>query len=415
MPLLTHRHPVHPRTPPARGRRPRPVVRLLAVLGLVAGSIALTAVNQTNVAQADAAQANATPTTAAPLTVAQAIAGQSGTGTVRGYVVGQPVSSSKVVTSGFPNDYALALADTAGATAGSAMIYVQIPSAFRARWGLKSNANLMGDRIDVTGALAGYFSHPGVTGASAFAAAGAGDGGGGDPGGPPETGTYYAGTSGLTGPSLEAKLHTIISTGVTTLSYPKVWDALKDTDQDPANAGNVIELYTGKSIAKSREGGGVDDWNREHVWAKSHGDFGTSNGPGTDVHHLRPTDVTVNSARGSKDFDSGGTQNNEAPGNYTDADSWEPRDAVKGDVARMIFYMSVRWDGGDGKPDLEVNDTVNNGSAPHMGKLSTLKRWNQQDPPDAFEKSRNEKIFLTWQHNRNPFIDHPEWVTLIWG
>lgn len=363
---------------------------------------------------ARAGNAGTAQAAAATLTVAQAIAGQSGSGTVRGYVVGQPVSSSKVVTSGFPNDYALALADTAGATSTSAIIYVQIPSAFRATWGLRSNPARMGARIDVTGALASYFSHPGITGATAFAAAGDGGGGdGGDPGGP--NAAYYAGTSGLTGPALEAKLHTIISTGVTTLSYARVWDALKDTDQDPANAGNVIELYTGKSIAKSRNGGGVDDWNREHVWAKSHGAFGTSNGPGTDVHHLRPADVTVNSARGSKDFDAGGTQSSEATGNFSDADSWEPRDAVKGDVARMIFYMSVRWDGGDGKPDLEVNDSVNNGSAPHMGKLSTLKKWNQQDPPDAFEKSRNEKIFATWQHNHNPFIDHPEWIALIWG
>ncbi|GGF47375.1 extracellular ribonuclease [Marmoricola endophyticus] len=232
---------------------------------------------------------------------------------------------------------------------------------------------------------------------------------------PASAADYYAGTSGLSGSALEAKLHTIVSTGVTRLSYDDVWTALQDTDQDPANPSNVIELYTGRSIAKSNHGGGVDQWNREHVWAKSHGDFGTSAGPGTDVHHLRPSDVTVNGARGNLDFDEGGTQNSEAPGNYADADSWEPRDAVKGDVARMVLYMSVRYDGGDGFADLEVNDRTGNGSAPHIGKLSTLLTWNAQDPPDAFEQRRNEEIYTRWQHNRNPFVDHPEFAARIWG
>ena len=133
-------------------------------------------------------------------------------------------------------------------------------------------------------------------------------------------------------------------------------------------------------MAKSNNGGGVDQWNREHVWAQSHGDFGTSTGPGTDLHHLRPEDVTVNSARGNLDFDDGGTQNSEAPGNYADGNSWEPRDAVKGDVARMIFYMSVRYEGDDGFPDLEVNDVAGNGSVPRLGRLSVLLQWNAAGP-----------------------------------
>ncbi len=199
------------------------------------------------------------------------------------------------------------------------------------------------------------------------------------------------------------------------LSYDQVWDALKDTDQDPGNSNNVILLYTGRSQSKATNGGGVDDWNREHVWAKSHGDFGTATGPGTDVHHLRPTDVTVNSARGNKDFDLGGTQSTEAPGNYTDADSWEPRNAVKGDVARMIMYMAVRYEGGDGFADLEMNNLVNNGTAPFMGKMSVLLEWNRIDPPDAFEQRRNQRIYEQWQGNRNPFVDHPEYADAIWN
>ncbi|MFH8371601.1 endonuclease I family protein [Streptomyces sp. NPDC018031] len=225
--------------------------------------------------------------------------------------------------------------------------------------------------------------------------------------------TYYRNAIGKTGPELKSALHSIIK-NQSKLSYTQVWEALKVTDQDPANSANVIELYTGRSISKSRAGGNSGDWNREHVWAKSHGDFGTATGPGTDVHHLRPEDVTVNSIRGNKDFDKGGSAVSGAPGNYTDADSFEPRNAVKGDVARMILYMAVRYEGNDGFPNLEPNDRVNNGSLPYHGRLSVLKQWSLQDPPDTFEKRRNQVIFDQYQHNRNPFIDHPEWVEAIW-
>lgn len=395
-------------------RRPSPVTAALRrTLVPLLGALL---VGATVVAPAQAAPAAAQVQTQAVLTVAQAISAQGSSGTVEGYVVGQPVSSSSVVRSDFPSDYAMALADSASETTTSRILYVQIPSAFRSTWGLQSHPALLGTKVAVTGAFASYFSHPGLTGATAFTAAGGGDGGGGGGGGGGGTdpSSYYDGTSGLTGSALKAKLHTIISTGVTTLSYDQVWDGIKDVDTDPANPSNVIELYTGWSVPKSSNGTGNDDWNREHVWAKSHGDFGTSNGPGTDLHHLRPADVTVNSARNNRDFAEGGTQSAEAPGNYYTADSWEPRDADKGDVARMIFYMDVRWEGGDGKPDLEVNSVVGNGTAPYMGKLADLKKWNDEDPPSAFEKTRNEKIFSTWQHNRNPFIDHPEWVDQIW-
>ncbi|MGW6023894.1 endonuclease I family protein [Streptomyces sp. NPDC055099] len=225
--------------------------------------------------------------------------------------------------------------------------------------------------------------------------------------------TYYKDALGKTGPELKSALHTIVS-DQTKLSYDQVWNALKVTDEDPANSGNVILLYTGRSQSKDSNGGDPDQWNREHVWAKSHGDFGTATGPGTDIHHLRPTDVSVNSTRGNKDFDNGGSEVGEAPGNYTDADSFEPRDAVKGDVARMILYMAVRYDGEDGFADLEPNDKVDNGSAPAIGRLSVLKQWSDEDPPDAFEKNRNQAIYDQFQHNRNPFVDHPEWVGAIW-
>ncbi|WP_405783397.1 endonuclease I family protein [Streptomyces sp. NBC_00859] len=225
--------------------------------------------------------------------------------------------------------------------------------------------------------------------------------------------SYYADAEGKTGAALKSALHTIISKQ-STVTYAQVWDALEVTDQDPANTSDVIELYTGKSVPKSSNGGDTGDWNREHVWAKSHGGFGTATGPGTDLHHLRPADVSVNGIRGDKDFDDGGTAVAGAPGNYTDSDSFEPRDAVKGDVARMILYMAVRYDGGDGFPDLEPNDKVDNGSAPAIGRISVLTKWSDEDPPDAFEEHRNDVIYTDYQHNRNPFIDHPEWVDSIW-
>ncbi|GAA3161785.1 endonuclease [Streptomyces virens] len=225
--------------------------------------------------------------------------------------------------------------------------------------------------------------------------------------------TYYADALGKSGPALKDSLHTIIS-DQTKLSYSAVWDALKVTDQDPNNSGNVILLYSGISRSKSLNGGDSGDWNREHVWAKSHGDFGTSTGPGTDLHHLRPEDVQVNSIRGNKDFDNGGSSFGNSGGSLTDSDSFEPRDAVKGDVARMILYMAVRYEGTDGWPDLEPNDSVTNGTSPYHGRLSVLKQWHQEDPPSAFEQRRNEVIYDSYQHNRNPFIDHPEWVESIW-
>lgn len=388
------------------------LVALLSVLGLTA----LTA---------------RSATAATPLTVSQAIASQNGSSqTVRGYIVGEPVATTTVNRSGFTNDYAIALADSASQTDTSKMLYVQLTSQWRSAWGLRTNPGNLGRSVDVTGPLKSYFSHAGLTSPTAITAAGsstptptptpsptptstASPTPTPTPTSTSPTDTYYATAIGKTGSALRSSLHTIISKQ-TVLTYDQVWNALKDTDQDPNNSSNVIEIYSGRSIAKSNNGGGVDQWNREHVWAKSHGDFGTTPGPGTDVHHLRPEDVTVNSDRGNLDFDNGGSAVNQCSDCWRDGDSFEPRDSVKGDVARMIFYMAIRYEGGDGFANLEPNNTTGNGSAPYIGKLSVLKAWSAGDPPDAFEKRRNERIHAQWQGNRNPFIDHPEWVSSIW-
>lgn len=227
---------------------------------------------------------------------------------------------------------------------------------------------------------------------------------------------YYDRAAVLTGEQLKAALHKIIRDHKE-YPYGAVWNILKYTDQDPDNPDNVIFFYTGWSKSRNHHGGGQSQWNREHVWAKSHGEFGTRKGAGTDVHHLRPTDTSVNSRRSNLDFDVGGNLYIDPDGATQcryDSDSFEPRDAVKGDVARMIFYMAVRYEGGEGEPDLELNDRVNNGRSPRLGKLSVLLKWHKNDPPDDFERRRNDRIYEK-QLNRNPFIDHPEYASIIWG
>ena len=225
---------------------------------------------------------------------------------------------------------------------------------------------------------------------------------------------YYDGTEGLYGAELKAVLHAIIDDHI-----PPTYNDLRDfilpeSDEDPQNPDNVILLYTGRSQPKSTFGGLPDEWNREHVWAKSHGGFDNVPPCGTDAHMIRPTDVSVNADRGNKDFDEGGQQHGEATGCYFTEYTWEPRDEVKGDVARMILYMDVRYEGDNSELDLTAVDAVNTAPAPEHGRLSTLLEWHEQDPPDAFEINRNNVVY-SYQQNRNPFIDHPEFVYDIWG
>ena len=238
---------------------------------------------------------------------------------------------------------------------------------------------------------------------------------------------YYDAANGLTGTFLHAALHEIINDHTKfpySSSNTDVWDILKITDEDPSNSSNVILLYTGRSQDKDENSGqssapGSNRWNREHVWSKSHGFPNESDTAYTDVHHIRPTDESVNSSRGTKDFDNGGSAHSEATDCNYDSDSWEPRDAVKGDVARMMFYMEVRYDPGvhtDGTTyDLELVDyTGTSTGSPYFGKFSTLVTWHENDPVDSFESDRNDSIYA-YQGNRNPFIDYPEFVNAIWG
>lgn len=209
-----------------------------------------------------------------------------------------------------------------------------------------------------------------------------------------------------------------------TSSSTDVWDILKHTDRDTANANNVILLYSGRSVDAAQEYNSADGWSREHVWAKSRGDFGTGNGAGTDVHHLRPVDVSVNSIRNNRNFDTCITcidviDNGFNTGSKRDANLWtfEPPDAVKGDVARMLFYMAVRYEGEGSEPDLELTNTLlnNTDQSPLQARLSTLLHWNRIDSVSDWERNRNNIIDSFYQHNRNPFIDNPELAEYLWG
>ena len=247
--------------------------------------------------------------------------------------------------------------------------------------------------------------------------------------------SYYDQANNLSGDDLKEALHQIISNHVIfpyTSNSTDTWDILQESDQDPNENNNMILVYTGRSQEKGyRDGSGnysqyengngtqSNSWNREHIWPKSHGFPDEDDNAYTDVHNLKPCDRSVNSSRGTKDFDFGGNQHSEASDCLTDSDSWEPPDYVKGDIARILFYMVVRYDPGvdheNNTFDLELVDyTTPNNTEPILGKLSSLLDWHLSDPVDDFEINRNEIIF-GFQQNRNPFIDHPNLVNYLWG
>ncbi|MCD4651803.1 MAG: endonuclease, partial [Candidatus Cloacimonetes bacterium] len=254
-----------------------------------------------------------------------------------------------------------------------------------------------------------------------------------------DTTGYYASTAGLSGEKLAKKLHQIIRNHKVFPYYSDkkflrqygttvgTREILVDLDIDPRNTDDVILFYTGRSQDltwqdhgprmdyQAKYGISIEDaWNREHLWPKSHGFPTMSDTAFSDVHALRPADRSVNSARGNRDLDWGGKKVSEASGCFVDFDSLYPRDAVKGDVARAIFYMDIRYNGGGRALNLEIaNQTGTWGTK--LGKLSTLLEWHLLDPPDNHEHRRNRLIWEKYQHNRNPFIDHPEYVAKIYG
>ena len=248
--------------------------------------------------------------------------------------------------------------------------------------------------------------------------------------------------------SLRTSLHATIKDHTRipyTASSTDTWDVLERADEDAANTANILDLYRKRSYLKVH--GGNTDYDREHSWPKSYG-FPNDDGrvyPYTDCHHLFLCDVSYNSTRSNKPFANctasaseypieGGASgvfpgtSNWSAGSLTNG-SWQVWRDRRGDVARAMFYMDVRYEGGVHgvtgwpEPDLiltndrnliDSRNTGNNETVGYMGLLSTLLIWNLEDPPDAREMHRNDVVFH-YQHNRNPFIDHPEWVALLFG
>ncbi len=230
---------------------------------------------------------------------------------------------------------------------------------------------------------------------------------------------YYNGVNlNLNGNSLKNELATkITSTHQNFLSYtPGVWDALRQTDLDLNNSNNVTLIYgysdtdgnyvTDKTRSKNANGGSAGtQWNREHVYPKSLGtpNLGTS-GAGADAHSLRAADITFNSQRGSKKFADGSGNAGDSSG------GWYPGNEWKGDVARMMMYMYLRY----GNQCLPKNVGIGSSVASDANMLQLFLEWNVEDPVSDFEKQRNPAL-ENIQGNRNPFIDNPAFATKIWG
>jgi len=227
---------------------------------------------------------------------------------------------------------------------------------------------------------------------------------------------YYNGTENLTGEQLKSALHEIIKDHVD-FSYSHARDIINYSDADPNNPNNVILFYSQVSRDADNYGSGGDYINREHVWAKSHGDFEDIYSMNGDALNLRPADASVNEDRSNLDFDNvqpNGTQHPEATECWYSSNAWEPGPLTKGQVARILFYMATRYENEGDEIDLELVDQLNNYPSAEFGKLSTLLEWNNQYPPSDFERRRNERIFEI-QQNRNPFVDNPDFANLIWN
>ena len=232
---------------------------------------------------------------------------------------------------------------------------------------------------------------------------------------------YYSSLDGLSGNGLKQALQNIIANPnvVRAQTYADVIDILKEADQNPLNSNEVWLVYTEQGKAKldfQTTSDNTGTWNREHTYPRSRGGFYSieedeiADGPtvfwttnadslrhgNSDAHALRAVDAGENSSRGNKDYG----EYNGPVGN---------QGSFKGDVARSIFYMAVRYN------NLQVVDgNPSNSTVGQLGDLDILLQWHQNDPPDDFEMNRNNVVH-TWQKNRNPFIDQPLLAEYIWG
>lgn len=238
---------------------------------------------------------------------------------------------------------------------------------------------------------------------------------------------YYNSANGLTGNQLKVALHNIIK-GHTSISYAQLWNAFWSTDNkgngvvwdmysDNPNGTPPYIYYFGNDQCGNYNSEG-DCYNREHSWPSSW--FNDQSTPRTDLHHIFPTDGFVNNKRANFPFGevrsaSWTSQNGSKLGTCKtpgySGTVFEPIDEYKGDFARAIMYMSVRYyseDGGWSSSDMTNKSEIK------PWAIDLLLRWNDLDPVSEKEKLRNEAIFDDYQHNRNPFVDHPEYARMIW-
>lgn len=223
--------------------------------------------------------------------------------------------------------------------------------------------------------------------------------------------SYYDRAEGLTGSSLKSKLRLIINENTRDTSYGDLRQYLHQSDIDPKNSNNIILFYGHVSVKGEWDGGTT--WNREHVWPKSLSWYKSvdngDRGAGGDIHHIRPEDPNVNSTRNNNlmgEVNGGKAVKypNGVIAGYNGGGYFEPNDCSKGDVARIFFYMMIRYSETDSS--YPITNTAQS--------LAMLIEWHLLDPVDDLERVRNERAF-GYQGNRNPFIDYPEFVNLIWG
>lgn len=232
---------------------------------------------------------------------------------------------------------------------------------------------------------------------------------------------YYSSLDGLSGDALKEALQAIIANPdvVRAQTYEDVIDILKTADQNPENSNEVWLVYTEQGMPKldfQTTSDNTGTWNREHTYPRSRGGFYSiedddiADGPdvywttnadslrhgNSDAHALRAADSGENSSRGNSDY-----------GEYSGPDG--NLGSFKGDVARSVFYMTIRYNGLEVVPGNPDDSTVG-----ALGDLDILLEWHRNDPPDDYEMNRNNVVY-TWQYNRNPFIDQPELVEYIWG
>ncbi len=253
---------------------------------------------------------------------------------------------------------------------------------------------------------------------------------------------YYSGKysvdklQAMSGDELKTALHDLMADTdaySNKVSYSMLTKYFTYTDAEDGKAGTVL-FYSDALPLDATETQKATIISREHVWPKAHASFYESGG-GADLHHLRPTDSVVNANRsdycfGNVDKNSTDTKTDRLGDKNTGKVSgwwnakafiFEPLDNVKGDVARILLYVYVRWeepnlveDAADPKLDESQSSKNKNDGKKVIESLDTLFEWMELDPVDTWEMGRND-LAQQVQGNRNVFIDYPELAYAMFG